>query len=78
MRASVSRTIGVGDHLDRSARLARRLRPVPGKVPPAAEGIVVGHARRDRPQHVEALLDRVRIQCDRSPGLLAADSAPIG
>ena len=75
MRASVSRTIGRGDHLEGGLRLTRRLCAVSSLVPPTAEDAVVGDARRDDPQDVEALLDRVRVQCHCFPGVLTDAAA---
>ena len=53
--------VGVGDHFDRSARFARRLRPVSGDIPPPAEVVVIGDAWRESPQDVEPLVDRIGI-----------------
>ena len=44
---------------------ARRCRAVAGQIPPRAEGVIAGDARRDDLECVEALLDRIRLGGDR-------------
>ena len=68
--------IGLAHGLDDRAGHAGGGGTVACHVPPSAECVVTGHARRDDTQNVNALVDGVLLHCDGSVGVCVADLEP--